>query len=359
MRRVLVLFLCVTFFGITLASAQTTPLTPNCVRAKLTGNATTYNPFIPGGWKTGGGQTATGAMYNPNGWEAALQLDLAKQYGCGYGSKRTCKAIVEVPETGLAAILVINDNGPMCADPATAARAPDCRSGGRFARIIDLNERAMRELSRGKSGNNSGMFRNVTVTLLSCDFGQVGLLNAKSQFDLVDLQKIAPTPLPNTPVPTGYDSPFGLSVRPAQLAVPTQMALASQYGMPTNTSSFGGGLYPQGVQSPLNFSSGFSNTPSSQPITSTPAPTVRTGVSASRIIAQPQKAAPGDGILVSWTSVNMEPFSCTITKNGEEFARGNEGSKNDTMNADSVTYTAKCTTAKGEVTQSSATVTVR
>src|SRR6185436_3366728 len=88
----------------------------DCVlnKEKIIGDATTYNPYSAG-WKTGGTGLATGGTYNPDAWEAALQLDLAKKYGCGYGSGKTCRAVVSSPSTGRAAIILVNDNGPMCA----------------------------------------------------------------------------------------------------------------------------------------------------------------------------------------------------------------------------------------------------
>lgn len=140
-----------------------------CVKAKFVGTATTYNPY-KGGWKTGGAGLATGGTYNPNGWEAALQTDLARQYSCGYG-KSKCQAVVE--GNGKAMIVLINDNGPMCADPATASKAKDCKT--RTSRVIDLNEKSMQYMGGG--GSNSGTVPNVTVTLL-CDLNNMlGPLN--------------------------------------------------------------------------------------------------------------------------------------------------------------------------------------
>src|SRR5689334_11073007 len=109
-----------------LAAAVTTPMpTSNCILAKLQGTASTYNPNYAG-WKTGGQGLATGGTYNPNNYEAALQLDVARKYGCGYGRGKTCQAVVESPSTGKVAIVLINDNGPLTA-----------------GRIIDLNEKSM------------------------------------------------------------------------------------------------------------------------------------------------------------------------------------------------------------------------
>ena len=125
------------------------PAPQSCIKDSFRGDASTYNPNVKG-WKTGGQKLATGGRYNPNEYEAALQLDLAKKHRCGYGSGRTCQAVVQSAD-GRALIVRINDNGPLVK-----------------GRVIDLNEKSMRYLSNGRYGNNSGVLRNVTVSLL-CD----------------------------------------------------------------------------------------------------------------------------------------------------------------------------------------------
>jgi len=177
------------------ASAQ------SCVRAKYTGDASTYNPN-KAGYKTGGQKLATGGTYNANGYEAALQLDLAKKHSCGYGAGKVCHAAVEY--RGKAMIVKINDNGPLCADSGV-------RCAHRFERIIDLNEKSMRYLSGGALGGNSGLLKGVTVTLL-CDFNApLGPLDEKDR----DAWKNkyfggSNTPFPtNTSAPTGYPTTVG------------------------------------------------------------------------------------------------------------------------------------------------------
>lgn len=118
-----------------------------CIKTSVRGDASTYNPFLPG-WRTGGGKLATGGWYNPNEYAAALQLDLAKQYRCGYGGGAICHAVVQAPN-GRAMTVRVNDNGPLVS-----------------GRVIDLNEKSMRYLSGGAYGQNSGVIKNVTVTLL-------------------------------------------------------------------------------------------------------------------------------------------------------------------------------------------------
>ena len=141
------------FFSASVAEAAlpppNTPLgtTGPCIKASFRGDASTYNPNFPG-WQTGGQSLATGGRYNPNEYAAALQLGLAERYGCGYGRGAICHAVVQAPN-GRAMIVRINDNGPLV---------------GR--RVIDLNEKSMRYLSGGSMGQNSGVLRDVTVTLL-------------------------------------------------------------------------------------------------------------------------------------------------------------------------------------------------
>lgn len=176
-----------------MANALSTP-TPSsssggCVKAKIVGNATTYDPTKAGGWKSGGLGLSTGGTYNPNGWEAALQIDFAKQYGCGYGSGKVCHAVVE--GNGKSMIVKINDNGPMCADSATARHAPDCTNP--HARVIDLNTKSMQYL-----GGGSGLVKNVTVTIL-CDFNNtLGPLDEKERQEWIS--RVFNTPAASAPV---------------------------------------------------------------------------------------------------------------------------------------------------------------
>lgn len=219
------------------------------MRGKYQGVATTYNPFKKG-WKTGGGPLAVGGIYNPDDWAAALQLSLAQKHSCGYGRGRICHAVVE--GNGKSMVVKINDNGPMCADAATAARAPDCRdSSGRvnpIARVIDLNEKAMRYMTDGRAGGNSGIIRNVTVTLL-CNFNShLGPLDEASRRAWANKSfgiPFTPSPSPllggstltNTPTPSG---------RPSIVGTPTGGGAQSSYYQPADFSNYqqGGGASP-------------------------------------------------------------------------------------------------------------------
>lgn len=152
------LFLLTWSFGVYAANGV-----ESCVKGTFKGDASTYNPNFAG-WKTGGQSLATGGKYDSNSFDAALQLDLAKRYKCGYGSGAVCHAVVQAPN-GRSMIVRINDNGPLVP-----------------GRIIDLNEKSMRYLSDGKYGKNSGVVKSVTVTLLcGAVGGTLGPLNEKDR----------------------------------------------------------------------------------------------------------------------------------------------------------------------------------
>ncbi len=155
----------VILFGASVDSARADSAVPDtsCIKGRIRGDASTYNPYVAG-WRTGGSALATGGRYDPNSYAAALQFGAARSMGCGYGSGRVCDAVVETPE-GRSLVLRINDNGPLVA-----------------GRVIDLNEKSMRYLSGGKYVNNSGVLRNVTVTVLCGTLGGfLGPLDAKDK----------------------------------------------------------------------------------------------------------------------------------------------------------------------------------
>ena len=257
-----------TLAGVASAAIPTTVPAPgasgNCVKGKYQGNATTYNPFKAGGWKTGGAPIATGGIYNPDDWAAALQLSLAEKHACGFGSRKVCHAVVE--GNGKSLIVKINDNGPMCADRATAARARDCRdASGRvlpLARVIDLNEKSMRYMTNGQSGNNSGVIRNVTVTLL-CDFNaKLGPLDEAARAEWAN--KSFGTPFSSTAFnPTGQSLLGGVTASPTSVGTPTG-GTQSGYTQPANFSNY---QQPSGTGQPTQY---FNPQPVAQPVASAP-----------------------------------------------------------------------------------------
>lgn len=89
------------------------------------GDATTYNPLHPG-YREGGLETASGELYDPYSWTAAIQIDMRDKFGgVGYGRLyRPSYALVVNADKK--AIVRINDVGPLLP-----------------GRIIDLNEQSM------------------------------------------------------------------------------------------------------------------------------------------------------------------------------------------------------------------------
>ena len=319
----------------------------NCVKKTYVGNATTYDPTVGGGWKTGGMGLSTGGQYNPEGWAAALQLDLATQVGCGAGSGNACRAIVSSPKTGRAAIVLINDNGPMCADRATYLQAKDCQQKGRYARVIDFNRDTMRFFSNGSSGSNVGFIEDVQVAILDPKCNMVGSLGPLTGTDKDAWSKVAasvpPTHLPYASPSGSLDTPYG--------------PMTPMYGSPFGTNPFSPvSINPYSAQgaSPAGFG-GVGGVASSLGTASSPFGVVSgnagsvgsdggAGMNAAvSILVQPKNIKPGQNIVVSWTSVGMKPSSCKVTKNDAEFATGNEAAKRDIVTG-SVKYTVECTT---------------
>lgn len=111
----------------------------------ITGIASTYNPYRDGPTE-GGMQTASGELYDPTNWTAAIQTDLRAQFGgVRYGRLyRPAYVLVECGDKQ--AIVKINDVGPL-----------------KPGRVIDLNERAMRYFDPFL---RRGLLADVRVTLL-------------------------------------------------------------------------------------------------------------------------------------------------------------------------------------------------
>jgi rare lipoprotein A len=114
------------------------------IEAGVFGAASTYDP-----WTTNepeGIETASGELYDPEAWTAAIRTDLRGAFGgIRYGhSYRASFALVECGERR--AIVRINDVGPL-----------------KPGRIIDLNTRTMRYFDPTTA---LGVVQNVTVTPL-------------------------------------------------------------------------------------------------------------------------------------------------------------------------------------------------
>ena len=95
--------------------------------AMIVGAASMYDPTDPADKDSGDAETASGEYYDPNGWTAAIQIDLRGRFnGVRYRMRyEPTYALVEAG--GKSVIVRINDVGPL-----------------RPGRVIDLNARTMR-----------------------------------------------------------------------------------------------------------------------------------------------------------------------------------------------------------------------
>jgi rare lipoprotein A len=123
------------------------------------GIASTYNPFValndPEGF-----QTASGEIYDPDTWTAAIRTDLRDQFG-GVRFGRNYRPAYALLECGDRKVIVrINDVGPL--EPG---------------RIVDLNDRTMRYFD---PTFQRGLIRDVVVTPLPGQDWAVGPLTPDS-----------------------------------------------------------------------------------------------------------------------------------------------------------------------------------
>ena len=114
-------------------------------RATIMGAVSTYNPFR-GGKEEGGPQTASGELYDPLAWTAAIKTELRNRFrGVRYG--RLYQPTFALVQSGDKQLIVkINDVGPL-----------------RPGRVLDLNERSMRHFDPFMT---KGVIRDVRITLL-------------------------------------------------------------------------------------------------------------------------------------------------------------------------------------------------
>jgi rare lipoprotein A len=90
----------------------------------IVGAASMYNPFRSG-YREGGIETASGELYSPFAWAAAIQTDLRERFGGVRRGNRAGFALVEGVDKKV--IVKINDVGPL-----------------KPGRIIDFDEQTMR-----------------------------------------------------------------------------------------------------------------------------------------------------------------------------------------------------------------------
>jgi rare lipoprotein A len=110
----------------------------------IVGIASMYNPYADNETETA--QTASGEIYDPLAWTAAIQIDLRGRFG-GVRYGRLYQPAYVLVESGDKRVIVkINDVGPL-----------------RPGRIIDFNERTMRYFDPSL---RLGLIKDVRVTLL-------------------------------------------------------------------------------------------------------------------------------------------------------------------------------------------------
>jgi rare lipoprotein A len=114
-------------------------------RATITGKVSTYNPYRDG-WQEGGPETASGELYDPAAWTAAIKTDLRNRFGGVRYGKLYQAAFALVESGGKRLIVKINDVGPL-----------------RPGRVLDLNERSMRHFDPLLT---RGLINDARITLL-------------------------------------------------------------------------------------------------------------------------------------------------------------------------------------------------
>ncbi len=122
-------------------------------RTTIIGTISTYNPYRDSK-EEGGARTASGELYDPAAWTAAIQTGLRNQFGgVRYGKLyQPVYALIASGEKKL--IVKINDVGPL-------------KSG----RVLDLNERSMRYFDPFLA---QGLILDVKITLLPGEDWQAG-----------------------------------------------------------------------------------------------------------------------------------------------------------------------------------------
>ena len=111
----------------------------------IVGTASMYDPFQPG-YDEGGIKTASGELYDPIAWTAAIHTDLRETFGGVRHGKdyKAAYALVEVAHKR--AIIKINDVGPL-----------------KPGRVIDFNQQTMRYFDPSLQ---LGVVHNVKITPL-------------------------------------------------------------------------------------------------------------------------------------------------------------------------------------------------
>jgi rare lipoprotein A len=124
------------------------PGEPAAKSPPILGVASTYNPYRPG-YRSGGPETASGEIYDPAAWTAAIQTDLRDKFGGVRYGKDYQPTYALVASIDKRIVVKINDVGPL-----------------EKGRVIDLNEQAMRYFDPTLE---RGLIRPITVMPLLGD----------------------------------------------------------------------------------------------------------------------------------------------------------------------------------------------
>jgi rare lipoprotein A len=131
-------------------------------RATITGKVSTYNPYRDGR-EEGGPETASGELYDPAAWTAAIKTDLRNRFGGVRYGKLYQPTFALVESGGKRLIVKINDVGPL-----------------RPGRVLDLNERSMRHFDPLLT---RGLINDAKVTLLPGEDWTPGPVGSAYAFD--------------------------------------------------------------------------------------------------------------------------------------------------------------------------------
>jgi rare lipoprotein A len=144
-------------------------------RSVLVGAISTYNPYRDG-IEEGGVQTASGELYDPAGWTAAVQVGLRERVGgVRYGRLYQRRfALIARGEKRL--IVRINDVGPL-----------------RTGRVLDLNERSMRYFDPFLS---RGLLDDASITLLPGEDWTAGPVGDTYLIDFSTAERRSPSQVP-------------------------------------------------------------------------------------------------------------------------------------------------------------------
>lgn len=122
----------------------------------IVGAASMYDPFQPG-FDEGGTETASGELYDPVAWTAAIQTGLRETFGGVHHGKDYQPAYALVEAANKQAIIKINDVGPL-----------------KPGRIIDFSRQTMRYFDPSL---RRGVVQNVKITPLRGDGWAPGPIN--------------------------------------------------------------------------------------------------------------------------------------------------------------------------------------